>query len=470
MGDTRDLTTGSPAAQLVWLAAPLLLGNILQQLYNAVDAFVIGRYAGELEFAAVGVAGSVMNLFLFAVVGACTGISVLFAQFCGAGDLPSLRREHFLSLTAGTLCAALGSAAGIAAVPVLLELIRTPGNVAGYAADYLSIVLAGLPAAFVYNLYSALLRAVGRTRAVLLALALSAGTNLGLDLLLVAGLGMGVRGAAWATVASECLSALLCGIYLRRVTPQLLFHREDCRMDAALLRRTARFGLTTGLHQSGLYIGKLLVQGAVNTGGTEIISAYTAATRIEGFANSFGDSGAAATSVLVAQNYGAGKDERVRQSFRCSLLLLFLMGLASTLVMYATAEPAVSLMLGADSGPAFAQSVSYMKTVALFYTLCFVGNTLAGYFDGCGRVSIPLAGAVGHITVRVVLSWLLVGSMGLNAVAVATGVGWCLMNVFWGLCFRRFHPGAPGWRREPQLFRPAGGGVPVSRQSRGQEC
>ena len=191
------------------------------------------------------------------------------------------------------------------------------------------------------------------------------------------------------------------------------------------------FSFVTALHQSSLYIGKLLVQGAVNTGGTDMISAYTATTRIEGFANSFGDSGSAATSVLVAQNRGAGKEERVKESFRSSLFLMLAMGLAMSLIMYVSVSTSVGFMLGTRSGAAFENARDYLKLVALFYTLCFTGNTFAGYFNGIGKVCVPFLGATSHIALRVVLSWLLVGKMGLPAVALATGLGWVLVNALW---------------------------------------
>ena len=293
---THDLTAGSIPQHMLRLAAPLILGNILQQLYNAVDAFILGRCAGGLEFAAVGIAGSVMNLFLFMITGACTGVSVIFAQLFGANDLETFRREHFLSLVFGLLCTLACSAIGFLCLPLLLRVIQTPQELTGYVTAYLTVILISLPAAFVYNLYGALLRAIGRT---------------------------------------------------------------------------ARYSFVTGLHQSSLYIGKLLVQGAVNTGGTDMISAYTATTRIEGFANSFGDIGAAATSVLVAQNLGAGKPERVQKTFRSSLVLMLAMGLLSGLVMYLTAGATVGFMLGAYSGPAFESGREYMQLISLFYIFCF---------------------------------------------------------------------------------------------------
>jgi putative MATE family efflux protein len=437
MDTAHDLTHGNLSLHLIRLAAPLILGNILQQLYNTVDAWVIGRYADEWAFAAIGVSGSVMNLFLFAIVGACTGISVIFAQLYGKGDLDGFRREHFLSLLFGLLATAAVSGAGVLCMPAILRLIQVPDTLTGAVGGYLSVVLLGLPAAFLYNLYSALLRAVGRTYAVLAVLAAAVGVNLCLDLYFVSDLGLGIRGAAWATVIAQILSALLCLCYLRWAAPALLIRRRDCRMDRALLRKTARYSFVTALHQTGLYIGKLLVQGAVNSAGLSVISAYTATTRIEGFANSFGDSGSAATSVIVAQNLGAGDRQRVRKCFDSSLFLLIGLGLGCSVVMYLTAGMTVSLLLGSSGGAAYENACLYLRTVAVFYTLCFTGNTFAGYFDGIGKVSIPFIGAVSHITLRVILSWLLIPHLGLRAVAVATGIGWVWVNLFWTVLYRR---------------------------------
>ena len=396
MARSYDLTGGSIPQHLLRLAAPLIMGNILQQLYNTVDAFILGRFAGEAEFAAVGVAGSVMNLFLFMITGACTGIFVIFAQLYGAGERERFRREHWLSLSCGLLATTICSGLGFVLLPPLLC-------------------------------------AIGRANAALMALAAAVTVNVALDYCFVARFHMGIAGAAWATAASQAISAVLCIAYLRRKAPELIFACADRHMDKELLRQTAHFSFVTALHQSSLYIGKLLVQGAVNTGGTDMISAYTATTRIEGFANLFGDSGSAATSVLVAQNRGAGKEERVRASFRSSLLLMLAMGLAMSLIMYVSASASVGFMLGTRSGAAFENARDYLKLVALFYTLCFTGNTFAGYFNGIGKVLVPFLGATSHIALRVVLSWLLVGRMGLPAVALATGLGWAMVNTMWAV-------------------------------------
>lgn len=266
-----------------------------------------------------------------------------------------------------------------------------------------------------------------------MALAAAVTVNVALDYCFVARFHMGIAGAAWATAASQAISAVLCIAYLRRKAPELIFACADRHMDKELLRQTAHFSFVTALHQSSLYVGKLFVQGAVNTGGTDMISAYTATTRIEGFANSFGDSGSAATSVLVAQNRGAGKEERVKESFRSSLFLMLAMGLAMSLIMYVSASTSVGFMLGTRSGAAFENARDYLKLMALFYTLCFTGNTFAGYFNGIGKGLVPFLGATSHIALRVVLSWLLVGRMGLPAVALATGLGWAMVNTMWAV-------------------------------------
>ena len=431
MADTY--TSGSIPKQMAQLAAPLIAGNIFQQLYNTADAFILGRCAGSDEFAAAGIAGSVMNLFIFAIVGACTGMSVLFAQFYGGGDGAAFRRERFLSLSFGLADAVLLGFFGLVFLPTLSDIIQIPHELRGLVRTYLTVIFLSLPAAFLYNLYSAILRSVGHAGAALAALAAAVVMNVLLDVLLIAHFGMDIGGAAAATAASQAASAAMCIIYLRKKLPELSPRRADCRMDKALLRKTLKLSAVTALHQSGLYIGKLLVQGAVNTGGTAMISAYTASIRIEGFANSFGDSVAAASSVLTAQNFGAGKKGRVKKCFRTGQTYALALGALSAIIMYFSAGTAAGFMLGEYSGAAYENAAEYLQTIALFYVLCFTGSAFVGYFDGTGRVAVPFAGALGHITLRVILSWLFIDRFGLRTVAFATGVGWLLANIFWAI-------------------------------------
>ena len=431
----NQLTQGNISRQLIALSVPMLAGNILQQLYNTIDAVIVGNFVGDAAFAAVGVAGSVMNLFLFLISGGCDGVGTLLSQFYGAQDGPAFRREFYLSGLFGAGVCLILTALGLLALSPLLALLRTPDNVAVHAASYLRIIFLGFPAAFAYHLASGVLRAVGSTRAALCFLALSMGANLALDLTLVPP--MGTAGAALATVLAQALAAVLCAGYLRLRFPALMFHREDMVLDLPLLRRTARFSFVTALHMCSLYIGKLLVQGAVNSLGEEAIVAFTAATRIEGFANSFGDSGAAAVAVFTGQNTGAGEDGRVREGYARGQRLLFFFGFFMSLVMILGAEPCLRLVLPAEGASGLAPAMGYLRLVACFYVFNFLGSGQAGYFRGRGLVNIPVIGATGHISLRAALSFLLAPALGLPAVALATGLGWMGVVTFWSVLVRR---------------------------------
>ena len=436
MNRTAVLTQGSIPQQLIWLTLPLICGNILQQLYNTVDAFIIGRFLGSTAFGAVGVAGTVMNLFIFILSGCCTGIAVLFAQCYGSQDLAAFRREGFQALVFGLSVTVVLGLGGLTLLEPLLALIQTPENIEHLVTEYLTVIFLGLPVTFLYNLGSAALRAAGNTLAALFPLMAATALNVGLDILFVGGFSMGIAGAAVATVLAQGFAALLALGYLRWRMPQLLFGREDLHLDWDMLRRTASFGLVSALQQSAVYIGKLLVQGAVNSMGNEAINAYTAATRIEGFANSFGDSGAEAVSVFVAQNTGGGRPERVRRGFFTGMALMIGLGLAMSLIMFVGARASMALMLGEASPAAMDEGMAYLRWISVFYVLCFIGSAYVGLYRGMGWVSVPVIGSVLQQTIRVILAYTLAGPMGLAGVALAIGTGWSAIVLYQTILFR----------------------------------
>lgn len=282
-----------------------------------------------------------------------------------------------------------------------------------------------------------MLRSIGNTGAALLFLMSSMLANLILDLVFVVGFHWGIAGAAWATVLAQAMAAASCRLYLRKRFPQLIFHAEDMRFDFRLLRRILHFSFVSALHMCSLYIGKLLVQGTVNGLGTGAITAYTAATRIEGFANSFGDSGAAAMAVFIGQNTGAGNPRRCRDGFFTGERLLAALGLVMSGLMIAEAVPALSLVLPEGGAAALPAASGYLRLVACFYLFNFLGSGMVGYFQGRGLVNLPVIGAAGHIALRVILSALLASRMGLPAVALATGLGWVGVVSLWQFPLRR---------------------------------
>lgn len=432
-----SLLEGNIRRQLISLALPLLLGSLLQQLYNTVDSLMIGEFLGTEAFSAVGIAGSIMNLFIFVLTGFCTGVSVIFAQMYGSGDRSAFRRESFIAISIGAGVTLVLSAVFMILLRPILRVIQSPEALIPQIEAYLTVIIGGMIATYFYNLFSGMLRAIGDTRAATFFLFIAVAVNAAVDYIFIGLLHWGISGAAWATVLSQMLSAALCLAYLVRRDRDLLCTRYECHFEKNLVKRTLVFGFSSALHQSTLYIGKIFVQGAVNTLGTPGIAAYTAATRIEGFANSFGTSAGQALSVFVSQNTGAGNHRRVKEGLKKGMGIGVAMGVVFSALMYFTAGPGMEIFLDSGETAAIAYGVDYLRQIALFYILCFTGNNFVGYFRGVGKVYVPLTATTLHISIRVALSYLLAGSMGLRAVAVATGVGWMAMTVYQVLTSRK---------------------------------
>lgn len=424
------LTKGNIKKELIYLSLPLLAGNILQQFYNTVDSLMIGRFLGNDAFASTGISATIMNLFLFILTGFCVGLSVLFSQIYGTGNKFEFRKEVFVSLVFGNPLTIILSVLSILLLKPLLLIIHTPESLLNYTMDYLSIILGGLIFAYYYNLFSSILRSIGDTKTALLFLMLSVAVNTLLDYLFLGVFHTDIRGAAYATILAQGISALCCFLYLHKKYPSLLCTAKEIGLHSSLIKKTFKFGFISALHQSSLYIGKMLVQGAVNTLGTAGISAYSATMRIEGIINSFGDSGGQAISIFISQNYGAGNKKRVHDGFRHGLLLLCILAISLSTVMFFSSNFCLSVFLGKNNLPALEYGNAYLKIVSIFYILCFIGNVFVGYFRGTEKVMAPFIGTTMHLTLRVILSYLLVSSYGLSAIAYATAAGWILVVLF----------------------------------------
>ena len=423
------LTSGPITGQLIRLCLPLLAANVLQQLYNIINSLVVTYYIGGDAFAALGVAESVMNLFIYVITGACMGSSVLVARFFGEENFPRLRQQLFVSgvLIGGTVLAAVSLT--LLFLNPLLVLIQTPPELMDYVTDYLRIILVGMVFTFAYNYLAATLRAIGNTQAALFFLLISLGYNLGAAWVLVAQLGLGIQGTALATSSAQLLSALLCLVYIRKKQPFLMIQRSDMRMDPTLMRLTASYGAVAALQQSSLYLGKLIVQSAVNGISTAAISAFTATTRVENFSQAFGISGCEAIAIFVAQNQGAKKHRRALDGFRNGAAMVVGIGVV-TFGGHALVTP----FLDGD-GESIALGASYLLWMGPFYFLSFIGHSYVGHYRGIGRMNVTFIGTTLQIAVRVIGTYALVGLLGLNAVALATGLGWVVIVLFHSTVF-----------------------------------
>ena len=432
MARELHLTSGPILPQMVRLCVPLLCANVLQQLYNIINSLVVTHYIGDNAFAALGVAESVMNLFIYVITGACMGASVLIAQFFGEKNFPRLRRQLYVSAVLMGSCTLGAVALGQLFLIPLLRLIQTPEGLMADVSAYLRIILVGMLFTFTYNYLAATLRAVGDTKAALFFLLISLGYNLAAAWLLVAVLGMGIRGTALATASAQLLSSLLCFFYIRKRRPFLTVHKEDMVMERGLICLTSSYAAVAALQQSSLYLGKLMIQSAVNgisLVSTAPISAFTAATRVENFIQAFGMSGCESIAIFVAQNRGAGKEDRVLGGFARGAALVISLGVAFSFFMHLCAAPLSGLFLE-RGGEAMRLSVSYLRAISWFYFLSFTGHSFVGWYRGVGRMNITFIGTTLQIAVRVVGTYLLVSSMGLDAVALATGLGWVIIVAF----------------------------------------
>ncbi|MBD9157270.1 MAG: MATE family efflux transporter, partial [Lachnospiraceae bacterium] len=320
-GKMHDMTVGSPMKLILHFMVPMFLGNVFQQFYNVADSIIAGQFLGVRALAAIGSTGSLMFFVTGWLNGLASGFAILVAQWFGAKEYERMRHYVAMSVYLSIGFAVLMTVGlGAANVPIL-RLMNYSDEIMPDVKAYMGIIYAGLIVTAAYNALAAFLRALGDSKSPLYFLIISAIINVGLDVAFIIYGGMGVEGCAYATVIAQGISAVLCFFYIVKRYPILHLKKENFAFSLHSCGRLLALGIPMALQFSITAIGTIIVQGAVNTGGMEMISAYTATTRIEGFANSFGDSGSAATSVLVAQNLGAGKKERVRQSFCRSLAL-----------------------------------------------------------------------------------------------------------------------------------------------------
>lgn len=440
----RNMTSGSIPRHLLRYSIPAILGDLFQVTYNTVDSVIVGRYAGAGALAAVGVASPLMSIAMFFIIGMGIGASVLMSEFYGAGDGRALRREFATTLAMSAAFSAMIALTLFALAEPLLRLCRTPQAILPDTARYLRIVAAGMIVTSLYNILAAASRSVGDTLTPLICLVAGSLANVGLDLLFVAKLGLGVAGAAWATVISQGLAALACALLLRRNEP-MLFSRADFAVDRGLLGRTMRFSAPSAMQQAGIYVGKLLVQSAVNPLGVNAIAAFNAVNRLDDYALIPERDIAGGETVLVAQNHGAGRADRMRKGLRAAILLETAYGLIVSVAIFALAEPLMGLFVSREETEVVRLGVRYLRLMGFFYFMPGITNGLQGYMRAIGKMNITMYVTYSQMFTRALFTYLLIGRLGLDAVPLACVAGWILMMVWeLGLIAK--------WKRDGRLY------------------
>lgn len=424
-----DMTKGPVMRPLVRFTLPLVLANVFQLTYNAADAVIVGRFVGKEALAAVGAAGPVVNIITFLVVGACLGAGVLMSEFFGAQDRETLKGEVGTSLTAGlAFTLVLVLACGLFAQP-LLRLTQVPESLLPSATLYLQIVCAALPFSFLYNLFASALRAVGDSRTPLFFVAASACANIVVDYVFVVVLEMGVAGAALATALAMIFSGVLCTAYVWLRIPLLRPGWAQLRPKTALLRRTVGYSWVTAMQQAALYIGKLLVQSCVNTLGVDTIAAFNAVNRVDDFAYTPQQNIAHAMTTFIAQNRGAGKNDRIERGFRAGAILEAIYWAVLAVVVLLSAKSIMSLFVDNDQ-TVVAMGTTYLHWMALFYLLPACTNWIQGYFRGMGDLKVTLISTSVQMVGRVIFTLFLAPRFGIAGIAFAQLGGWVVMLAY----------------------------------------
>ena len=385
----KDMTQGRPARLIFAFALPLMVGNVFQQLYIVVDTAVVGRFVGVEALASVGAADWPNWMVLGMVTGFAQGFCILISQRFGAGDMAGMRRNVSHTYALGlALAAVLTLAAHLAARPIL-TLLGTPDNVIGNSILYFRIYFMGSIAVVLYNVGASILQSVGDSRSPMFYLIAASLLNVVLDLVFIAGFGMGVGSAAFATILSQALSAFLAFRKLGRARGAWAVRWRDVRFDLPTLRAVVAQGVPSGVQNSVISLANVVVQANINSFGADAMAGCAAYSKVEGFAFLPVTCFAMALATFVSQNIGAGQLGRVRSGMRFGIVTSAALAEGIGVAIFALAP----LLIGAFSGEAavIAFGVRQARTASLFYCLLAFSHCSAGILRGLGRPVVPMA-------------------------------------------------------------------------------
>ena len=425
-----DLTTGPITGNILFFALPLMCGNLLQQMYNIADTWVVGRFLGADALAAVGSSYTLMVFLTSVILGLCMGSGAAVSMDYGSGRADEMRRSIFLSFVLIAAISLLLNVLVYVSIDPILALLRVPTDVMPLMKTYLLIVFAGIAATFLYNYCASILRAIGNAVVPLLFLAVSAVLNVALDLCFVIVLRLGVGGAAFATVLAQFVSGIGILLYTLLRFPDLRPKKDDCRCSRKALGRILNLSLLTCLQQSIMNFGILMIHGLVNSFGTVIMAAFAAAVKIDSFAympvQDFGN----AFSTFVAQNFGAEKSDRIRRGMRSACCTSAVFSLVISLLVVLFAKPLMSIFIDPSETAIIAAGVTYLRIEGACYLGIAILFLLYGYYRAVNKPLMSVILTVASLGTRVALAYALapLPAVGVIGIWAAIPIGWALAD------------------------------------------
>lgn len=402
-----DMTEGTPWKRIALFAIPMLIGNIAQQTYSAVDSVVVGKYVGDNALAAVGSAGPIMNLLIVLFVGISMGVSIMVSQYFGAKD------ENGLSKTIGNCITVTGIASLIIMVlsvfitRPLLELLDTPASIIDWSEGYLLIVFIGAASGGYFNILSGVLRGLGDSVSALLYLLVSCITNIILDIVFVKYMDMGVNGVAFATVIAQSISAILCLVKLFRMTDYFKLKLHHLKLRSKYVKRIFELGIPSGITQAIISLSMIIVQALTNSFGEAFIAANVMVQRVDGFAMLPAFTFGMAMTTFAGQNVGARRMERVHSGTKQGTILAVSTSAAITVILLLVGRYLMGIF---TNTPELVNLGMQLLTILAFgYPMMAITQSLFGIMRGAGDTITPMwLALVQNVVIRVPLAYLMV--------------------------------------------------------------
>lgn len=425
----KDLTKGRIMPMLIRFTIPLILGNIFQLTYYAVDSIVVGRFVGKEALAAVGICNPVTTLIILFLNGLCMGASILMGNYYGAKKMDTLSRQISTTMISGIIFSLALTVFAIMFTKPILMVIQVDKSIMTITTQYLRIIMLGLVFTFLYNFFSSTLRALGDSATPLYFLIISAVLNVFGDLFFVVILKAGSNGCAVATVVSEALCCLFCMIYIKFRVPVLCLGKKWLIFDKALLKKTVRYGWVSAMQQATVQLGKIGIQAIINTMGVSVAAAFAVVNRIDDYAYTPEQNIAHGMTAFMAQNKGAERDDRVIKGFKVGMILETIYGIIIFLVCFVFAAPLMKLFV--SDSEVIRHGVIYLKLISVMYILPALTNGIQGYFRGIGDLKITLLSSFINMGVRVLaaIPLVFVLGMGIEALPFSYLAGWIGMLV-----------------------------------------
>ena len=423
------LTEGNITRALIKFSIPMILGNLLQQLYNVADTFIVGHYIGTDALAAVGSSFTIMTFLTSIILGLCMGSGILFSMFYGAKQLDKMKTSFFVSFVGIGIFSIGLEIVCLLAIDLILNFMNIPRDIFTDTHQYLFIIFLGLVFTFIYNYFSSLLRALGNSKIPLIFLALASIINIGLDIYLVAEVAMGVAGAAVATLIAQAFSAIGIMLYVFLSQKELLPQRKHWHFEREIFEKIKAYSLLTCIQQSVMNFGILMIQGLVNSFGLVTMSAFAAAVKIDSFAympvQDFGN----AFSTYIAQNKGAGLEERIHKGFKVAVVMASIFCIFISALVFIFADKLMLIFIESSKSEIIYQGAQYLRIEGACYLGIGCLFLLYGYYRGVGKPGISVVLTVISLGTRVVLAYLLAPLFGTLAIWWAIPIGWFLADL-----------------------------------------